>query len=136
MLWIDIKKGCVYRSFLNDKEEPGDIKCYKADDSVGVIGLTDDVDKVLVGASKSVKILDMKTGKTEVIARYPKDNVASNGWQLRSNDGSVDSNGNFWVASMCDFSCPEVLDLGTFNRVNEKTLKMQPLITRTGISNG
>ncbi len=136
LLWIDIKRGCVYRTFLSGKEEPGEVKCYKADSSVGVIGLTSDVDKVIVGASKSVKILNMKTGETEVVAKYPKDNVASNGWQLRSNDGSVDSNGNFWVASMCDFSCPEVLDLGTLYRLNAITLKMEPVITGTGISNG
>lgn len=135
LLWIDIGKGTIYRTFLDNNDEHGEIQKYTIDKSVGVIGLTTDPNVILAGCSTTIKTLNLETSKFSVIAKYPNNNVSSNGWHLRSNDGSVDPFGNFWVGTMCDSSCPEVKNLGTLYRLNTN-LSLDPIIKNVGIPNG
>lgn len=119
---------------MDRKDQPGPIKCFQVDTSIGVIGLTKDIDKIICGVSKGVGILDMATGEYNQLVAYPDGNMV-NGHQLRSNDGSVDPEGNFWVGTMCDSSCDEVRDYGTLYRLGTD-LQLVPAIEQVGIPNG
>ncbi|QPG76644.1 hypothetical protein FOA43_004036 [Brettanomyces nanus] len=135
--WIDINRGYIYRTLLDSHDEPDGIKSYKIDENIGLMGLTNDVNKVIVGVSKTIDVFDFSKGAiVHNLARFPNGNVASNGWQLRSNDGCVDEKGNFWVGTMCDGSCPEVKDVGTLYRLNKDTLKLEIVMKNVGIPNG
>ncbi|VEU20074.1 DEKNAAC100255 [Brettanomyces naardenensis] len=136
LIWVDILKGLVLRTFLDENDNHGEVHTYEVDKYVGLVGLTEDMNKVVTGTSKSIKVLDFNTGKIVTLADYPNGNVAENGWQLRTNDGSVDVDGNFWVGTICDPSCPEILDLGALYRLNKKDLKLEVAIDHVGIPNG
>lgn len=92
LYYIDIPKGTIYKV---DKQG---IVFFKIDESVGVIGLTTDCNKLICGVSKSFKILDLVDGSIEEIVKYPNENIV-NEVQLRSNDGSVTPKHNFIVGT-------------------------------------
>lgn len=65
-------------------------------------------DRILIAVKTGIAVLDWKTGKYEVIGAFPPNK------RLRSNDGSADPQGRFWVATMTDFEFGECKPEGSY----------------------
>lgn len=100
--YIDVKAGTVYavaNSTGSTKAAEDKIKAYKVSNTIGFVGLTTDVKKIICAVDLGITLLDLTTGETEQIAAYPNGNVV-NGGQLRSNDGGIDKDGTLWIGTM------------------------------------
>lgn len=60
----------------------------------------DPTQKILVGLKHGLAILDVKTGKYEMVKTF-EDGEANE--RLRANDGAADPHGHFWLGTMTDF---------------------------------
>lgn len=96
LYYIDVPLGLVYVE-SSDKN----IRVYKVSDTVGVIGLTTNPENLICGVTDGIIILDIKTGDVSRKVTFPNKNIV-NGFQLRSNDGSVAPDGSFWVGTMLE----------------------------------
>lgn len=107
--FVDIKKNRLYTLSLaaniSDPEKPGDaLHTLELDMPVGVTADIEGVDpskKILVGGKHGVAVLDRETGKYELLKRFY--DSETNDKRLRSNDGTVDAQGRFWIGTMNDF---------------------------------
>ena len=104
LYYIDIPTGTVFTipesSMLSNTDKPLPIpQTYVVDKSIGVIGLTSDVNKLICGIERGISVLDLNSGSITSIAKYPNDNIV-NGLQLRSNDGSIAPDGSYWIGTM------------------------------------
>lgn len=75
------------------------------------VGVTADIEgvdpqeKILVGGKTGLAVLDRKTGKYKYLTRFYDNKECDD--RLRSNDGTVDSEGRFWIGTMNDFHVGE-----------------------------
>ncbi|RDW87297.1 SMP-30 protein-like protein [Coleophoma crateriformis] len=107
--FVDIKKKRLHTLSLSapiaDPENPGDaLHTLELDTPVGVTADIEGVDpsqKILVGYKRGVAVLDRKTGQYELLKRFY--DSEANDERLRSNDGTVDAQGRFWIGTMNDF---------------------------------
>ncbi|ODQ77697.1 hypothetical protein BABINDRAFT_10024 [Babjeviella inositovora NRRL Y-12698] len=122
LLWVDIIAGEVHRVKLleGDDYTPEQLttvaathEVVKVPDSVGVIGLTKDKDVYIAGCQFGYGFVSFVTGEFVYRKRYA--NALAT---LRSNDGTVDPQGNFWVGTMSDFSVGSVKPEGSLYRIN------------------
>ncbi|ODV96224.1 hypothetical protein PACTADRAFT_33402 [Pachysolen tannophilus NRRL Y-2460] len=138
-LWVDIIAGEVHRVFLpaNDEENVKEMlsthEVVKVEDSCGVIGLTSDNDIYIVGCQKGVGFVNFKTKEFKYKLFFPSETYNIS---LRSNDGSIDDKGNFWVGTMDNFDQPSVGPNGFQYRVNHKDFSIDTLIKNCYIPNG
>jgi sugar lactone lactonase YvrE len=61
--------------------------------------------KILVGGKEGLAVLDRETGKYKYLTRFYDSEEGDD--RLRSNDGTVDSEGRFWIGTMNDFHVGE-----------------------------
>ncbi|ODV87954.1 hypothetical protein CANARDRAFT_26128 [[Candida] arabinofermentans NRRL YB-2248] len=103
LIWVDIIAGTINRKFLSSKSD--DFETHKIDDSIGVIGLTTNPDVYLCGVSKGIAQFNFSTKEFKYVAEYPAKWHMKEvyGTQMRSNDGSVAPNGEFFVGTMSNF---------------------------------
>lgn len=83
---------------------PSSLTTLQLDIPVGVTADIEGVDpskKILLGAKRGLYLLDRATGSYELIKRYS--DTEENDERMRGNDGAVDPQGRFWVATMNDF---------------------------------
>ncbi|GMG60194.1 unnamed protein product [Ambrosiozyma monospora] len=137
LLWVDIIKGEINRVFLKDDLSYSERESHKVDASLGVIGLTSDPDIYICGASSGVGQFNFSTKEFKLIAKYPAEfhDKEKFGKTMRSNDGAIDSNGDFWVGTMANFD-EEVTPVGRLYKYDSKTLKEEVIIKDVAISNG
>lgn len=132
LYYIDIPAGSIFVSPTAANKPLGVPKSYVVSSSVGVIGLTSDPNKLICGVEDGISILDLATGTVESIKTFPNGNVVD-GWQLRSNDGSVAPDGSFWVGTMDD---TEKVSLGSMWFLKNKDSQLKELWSGAGIPNG
>ena len=107
--FVDIKRHRLHTlSLAEPPASASALKTLQLDMPVSVTADIEGVDpstKILAGGKTGLALLDRETGKYEVIARFsdsPEGEV-----RLRSNDGTVDAHGRFWVGTMNDFDVGE-----------------------------
>ncbi|GMM29440.1 hypothetical protein DAMA08_021850 [Martiniozyma asiatica (nom. inval.)] len=98
LYYINIVNGSIH--VIPHDSAPFEIK---VDKSIGVIGLTTTPGVLIAGVHTKLVTVDVATGKITELLAYPDGNVVD-GYQLRSNDGSVSPDGAFWVGTMVDGS--------------------------------
>jgi len=97
--FVDIKKHRVH--WVNLAEGPSSVTTVQLDVPVTVTADIEGVDpreRILIGVKYGIAVLDRKTGKYEYVARFAE----SDNERLRSNDGTADPHGRFWLGSMTD----------------------------------
>ena len=100
--FVDIKKKQLHTVDL--AIGPTSLKTLQLDMPVGVtanIEGVDPQDRILAGGKSGIYILERKTGKYKLLKRFY--DSEENDERLRSNDGSVDPQGRFWIGTMNDF---------------------------------
>jgi sugar lactone lactonase YvrE len=100
--FVDVKKKQLHTVDLT--AGPASLKTLQLDMPVGVTANIEGVDpqeKILVGGKSGIYILERQTGKYKLLKRYY--DTEENDERLRSNDGTVDPQGRFWVGTMNDF---------------------------------
>lgn len=115
--FVDIKKKKLHTVGL--AEGPRSLKTLDLSMPVGVTADIEGVDsskKILVGGKNGVYLLHRETGKLELLNRF-YDSYA-NDEKMRSNDGAVDPQGRFWIATMNDFWVGPPQAEGTLFRFN------------------
>lgn len=99
LYYIDIRRGLLH-IHDNVKIKPSGVpRSIKISQTIGVVGLTNDPNIVIIGAHTDVVLLNITTGKIKVFASFPNGNTFE-GHQLRSNEGSITPNGTFWIGTM------------------------------------
>ncbi|VUC32025.1 unnamed protein product [Clonostachys rosea] len=100
--FLDIKQKRIHQASL--KDGISSLKTIQLDVAPTVtcnIAGVKPNDRILIAVKTGIAILDWKTGQYEVIGTFPPNR------RLRSNDGSADPQGRFWVATMTDFEFGE-----------------------------
>lgn len=99
LYYLDIPQGLLYIQ-ADAQQKPEKVpRSIKIDKTVGVIGLTEDPNVLVIGAHAAIVQVELTTEKITVLARYPEGNTFE-GHELRSNEGSVTPWGTFWVGTM------------------------------------
>jgi sugar lactone lactonase YvrE len=104
--FVDIKKHRLH--VIDLSLGPSSLQTLQLDMPIGVTADIEGVDpqkKILVGGKAGLAVLDRETGKYKYLARFYDSTEADD--RLRSNDGTVDSEGRFWVGTMNDFHVGE-----------------------------
>jgi sugar lactone lactonase YvrE len=104
--FLDIKKHRLHVFNLSDG--PSSLKTLQLDMPVGVTADIEGVDpskKILVGGKTGLAVLDRETGKYEYLTHFYDSREGDE--RLRSNDGTVDCEGRFWIGTMNDFNVGE-----------------------------
>lgn len=100
--FVDIIKRQLHTVDLG--KGPESLKTLQFDMPVGVTADIEGVDpakKILVGGKSGVYVLERQTGKMVLLKRFH--DAKENDERMRSNDGTVDPQGRFWVGTMNDF---------------------------------
>jgi hypothetical protein len=100
--FVDIKKRQLHTVGL--AEGPRSLKTLNLGMPVGVTADIEGVDsskRILIGGKSAVYILDRETGGLRLLRRFHDTEEKDD--RLRSNDGAVDPQGRFWIATMNDF---------------------------------
>lgn len=111
--FVDIKKRRLH--VIDLSVGPSSLKTIQLDMPIGVTADIEGVDpakKILVGGKTGLAVLDRETGKYDMLTRF-YDSMEGDD-RLRSNDGTVDSEGRFWVGTMNDFHVGEPKAEGEF----------------------
>ncbi|KAG7749219.1 hypothetical protein KL911_005125 [Ogataea haglerorum] len=98
--WVDIIEGKIHRAFLDN---PDKVEEYKVSASVGVVGFTEDPDIYVCGVEDGIGQYNLKTRQFKHMAKYPEKEHFKKAVPMRSNEGAIDSEGNFWIGTFCDF---------------------------------
>jgi len=104
--FVDIKKHRLH--VIDLSLGPSSLQTLQLDMPIGVTADIEGVDpqkKILVGGKTGLAVLDRETGKYKHLTRFYDSTEADD--RLRSNDGTVDSEGRFWVGTMNDFHVGE-----------------------------
>ncbi|CDK26281.1 unnamed protein product [Kuraishia capsulata CBS 1993] len=145
LLWLDVIAGEIHRVFLPSEslESYGSEDLIKVAETheiiktgspVGVIGLTSDDDVLIAGCKEGAGFASFKTKTFEYKYLFETDpEVVKN---MRSNDGSVDKDGNFWVGTMNDFSFGSVTPTGKLYKISAKDDSVTTMISEATIPNG
>ncbi|OWB59391.1 hypothetical protein B5S32_g2852 [[Candida] boidinii] len=145
LLWVDIRKGLISKCKFpydeinsNLQVDVSTIESVKVDRSVGVIGLSTDANTILCGCKDGLGKADFKNGTFEYLQKFPEEQHSKKytGVELRANDGSIDSKGNFWIGTMVDFSETGEPEKGVLYKFNSDTLNPEVILTNKGIPNG
>ncbi|KAK2590038.1 rRNA-processing protein cgr1 [Conoideocrella luteorostrata] len=72
-------------------------------------------ERILVGVKYGLAVLDRRSGRYEMLARF--NNLDNE--RLRSNDGAADPHGRFWIGSMTDFGYGEFRPEGSLYRFGQ-----------------
>jgi sugar lactone lactonase YvrE len=112
--FVDIKKHRLHVVDLT--AGPDSVETIELGQPVGVTADIEGVDptkKILVGAKTGLSTFEWETGKLENLKAFydGKGDVWDD--RMRSNDGTVDSEGRMWVATMNDFHVGSVNPEGT-----------------------
>ncbi|UNI13992.1 rRNA-processing protein cgr1 [Purpureocillium takamizusanense] len=110
--FVDIKKKRIHTACLS--EGMPSLKTIQLDICPTVTADIKGVkasDKILLGVKYGVAVLDRKTERYELIARFNNPNNE----RLRSNDGAADPQGRFWLGSMTDFGLGEFQSEGALH---------------------
>lgn len=110
--FVDIKKKQLHT--VDVAQGPKSLKTLQLDMPVGVTADIEGVnpqEKILVAGKSGIYILERKTGNYELLKRFY--DTAEKDERLRSNDGTVDPQGRFWVGTMNDFWLGDVFPEGT-----------------------
>lgn len=102
--FLDIKKGRLH--VVDLKEGPKSVKTIELGQPVGVTADIEGVDpekKILVAAKKELATFEWATGKIEPLTKLYQGKGEEWDDRMRSNDGTVDSEGRLWVGTMNDF---------------------------------
>lgn len=134
LYYIDIPSGSVFvlHNATAKDNQLNVPQSYVVSESIGVIGLTSDPNKLICGVEKGISILDLTNGNVESIALYPNNGLV-NGIKYRSNDGSVAPDGSFWVGTMDE---SEKTSFGSMWFLKDKNSKLIELWNGAGIPNG
>jgi sugar lactone lactonase YvrE len=100
--FVDIKKHRLHTVDLGIG--PTSLKTLQFDMPVGVTADVEGVDsskKILIGGKSGVYLLERESGKVELLKKFY--DSEENDERMRSNDGAVDPEGRFWIATMNDF---------------------------------
>lgn len=100
--FVDIIKKRLHTVSL--AEGPSSLKTLELGMPVGVTADIEGVDpnkRILVGGKSGIYVLNRDTGDLELLKRFY--DSSENDERLRSNDGAVDPQGRFWIATMNDF---------------------------------
>ncbi|AEO69268.1 ae68128b-f1d3-4f83-afb8-e55294260b0f [Thermothielavioides terrestris] len=98
--FVDIIKKQLHTVSL--AEGPSSLKTLQFDEAVTVtadIDGRDPQEALLIGAKQGLAVLDRQTGKYEYVTKFGQEKAE----RIRSNDGTVDPNGRFWLGTMTDF---------------------------------
>jgi sugar lactone lactonase YvrE len=122
LLWVDIDGKALHRfdpASGEDEATPMPAK-------VGSAAPTADPDRVLVALADRLAIVEVRSGELEPLAAFP------HGPGVRSNDGSVDPAGRFWVGTMAEDESP---DQGALYRYEggELTTVLEPISLSNGL---
>lgn len=99
LYYIDIRRGLLHIHDDVSKKPNGVPRTIRVSKTIGVVGLTEDPNILIVGAHTAVLLLDLTTEKMTVLSSFPNGNTFE-GHQLRSNEGSVTPSGTFWIGTM------------------------------------
>jgi len=89
LFWFDIVNRRLFeRPLIGDRRE------WTFPDMVSAAGIVDP-DRLIVASSRSLSLLDLRDGATEVLVPLEADNPVT-----RSNDGRADPQGGFWIGTM------------------------------------
>ncbi|KAG9245881.1 hypothetical protein BJ878DRAFT_330140 [Calycina marina] len=97
------------------------LRTLQFDQPVGVTADIEGVDpskRILVGGKTGIFILERETGKLTPLTRFYDTEDEERDDRMRSNDGAVDPQGRFWVATMNDFHVDPMEDEGILYRFN------------------
>lgn len=111
--FVDIKKHRLH--VIDLALGPSSLKTIQLDMPVGVTADIEGVDpqeKILVGGKTGLAVLDRETGRYQYLTRFYDNKEGDD--RLRSNDGTVDSAGRFWIGTMNDFHVGEPQAEGEF----------------------
>jgi len=132
--FVDIIKRRLHTVDLNIG--PESLQTLQFDMPVGVTADIEGVDpakNILVGGKSGIYVLDRETGKTTLLKRFY--DTEEKDERLRSNDGAVDPQGRFWIATMNDFWVGEPQAEGTLFRF-DSDLTRHTIRTSLTIPNG
>lgn len=143
LLWIDAVMGEVHRTRLPDNsgaEYSAEERAALVEDHqvvyigggkgnpkkeiVGALGLTKDVDIVVLTYTTGLGFVLFKTNEFIVDAKCPRFNVDD---ELRLNDGIIDPNGDFWCGAMDKHIGPNPTGRSKMYRVNASDLLVDAL---------
>lgn len=114
--FVDIKSHRLHTLDLSlPPSSPSALQTLQLDMPVGVTADIEGVDpakKILVAGKTGLAVLERETGRYEMVRRFC-DSVEGDE-RLRSNDGTVDAEGRFWVGTMNDFNVGEPQAEGEF----------------------
>lgn len=107
--FVDIKSHRLHTLNLSlPPSSPSALHTWQLDMPVGVTADIEGVDpakKILVAGKTGLAVLERGTGRYETLMRYFDSGERDE--RLRSNDGTVDAKGRFWVGTMNDFNVGE-----------------------------
>ncbi|KAJ4304392.1 rRNA-processing protein cgr1 [Collariella sp. IMI 366227] len=125
--FVDIIKKQLHTVSL--AEGPSSLKTLQFDEAVTVtadIEGRDPQEVVLIGAKQGLAVLDRKTGNYDYVTKFGQDQAE----RIRSNDGTVDPNGRFWLGTMTDFG------LGPFQPEGKSSLFRLPSVSFACVGSG
>jgi sugar lactone lactonase YvrE len=111
--FVDIKKHRLH--VIDLSVGPSSLKTIQLDMPVGVTADIENVDpqkKILVGGKTGLALLERESGRYKYLTRFYDSKEGDD--RLRSNDGTVDSEGRFWIGTMNDFHVGEPQAEGEF----------------------
>lgn len=99
LYYLDIRRGLLHIHHDVAKKPVGVPRSIKVSQTIGIVGLTEDPNVLIIAAHTEVFLLDLTTEKLSVFTPLPNGNTFE-GHQLRSNEGAVTPTGQFWVGTM------------------------------------
>jgi len=102
--FVDIIKKQLHT--VGVAEGPRSLKTLQFDQPLGVTADIEGVDpskRILVGGKGGIFLLHRETGKLDLLKKFYDNVDLERDDSMRSNDGAVDPQGRFWVATMNDF---------------------------------
>jgi sugar lactone lactonase YvrE len=124
LIWVDIDGKALHRfDPVTGEDEVAPMPA-----KVGSAAPTADPDRILVALADRLVIADVRSGELEPLVDVPHAHPG-----LRTNDGSVDPSGRFWVGTMDD--AEERPDLGALYRLDggELTTVLAPVTLSNGL---